>query len=187
MALTTTTFSPPGVQFPYIGIGVAAAQYITAIPSAEIVHTVRDEAITVAGSGNEQVVIITCDLPASFCYVLVESWFRITSDNADDWDQQAVANFTDSLTASVVTMPLIYDNDQLGRNSVAELSRTYGLKTVPSKLIVPTSNDDARVTVKIFNVVQNGGVGVMKFYARFLRFDRNQAQYWQVNTPVLTR
>lgn len=175
------------MPFPYIGIGVAAAQVITSIPSAELLFIIKDEAITIAGAGNEQAIVISCDLPRSFCYVLIESTLRITSVDADNWDKQMICNYTDSISVSDVSMPLTYEQELLGRDSVTSLARTYQLKFPPSKLIIPTKTDDAQLTIKNFNVVQAGAVGSLKFYARFLRFDRNQSQFWAVNSPILTR
>lgn len=187
MATTQTTLTPLGRSFPFIGIGVAAAQLITYIPSAEFIFAIDNGSIIVAAAGEDQQLIIQCELPRSFCYVLVESMIRIQGTTVDDWDLGTVCNLTDSAaSAEKVSMAVKYDNETLGRDSTTMFTRTYRAKA-PSKVIVPRANDDARLTLKLFNAVVDGTVSTLKFYARFLRYDRIQSQYWQVNTPVLTR
>lgn len=187
MATTTTSYTLNGKPFPYIGLGVASAQYITNIPSAEVVFT-KEDTITVAAAGEDQKLVIANVLPRTFCYVLVEAFLRVDGLDAVDWGQACSANLTDSGTQTEdrVSIPLIFENTFLAQND-AVFQRNYVCSPTPTKLIVPRATDDANMNVEIFNNTIDGTVMTMKYYARFLRFDRNQAQYWQVNTPFYTR
>lgn len=188
MATTLTEFTPAGRQFPFIGIGIPPAQFPTFIPSAELIFVIGAGAITVAAAGADQRIEISCVLPRSFCYVLTESSMRIQGGDGDDWDQGAVSNLTDSASAAdKVSIPLVYDNDQLSHQTTTVTARAYRLRDPPSKVIVPLSTDDALFRVEAFNATIDGALATLIFFARFLRYDRNQAQFWQVNTPVLVR
>lgn len=187
MATTATLFSLVGKPFPFIGIG-PAAQMINAIPSAEFSFQLISGAITIAAAGLNQTVLVNCPLPRTFCYVLVECSVIINGVDADNWNQASLSFLQDSTTTPEVLIPVDISNEQLGQETEASFSRTYTLKDGPSKLIVPLNADfDARLQCSFSNIVIDGAVGVMHFYARFLRFDRNQSQFWAVNTPVLIR
>lgn len=187
MATTATAFVPAMTQFPYIGVGVAASQYITAIPSAEVTFLVSAGVVTVAAAGEDQRVLITCNLPRTFCYVLAESSLLLRSVDADNWDNSARCTFRDSSVTPEITIPVSYPADGLGHNTATEFSRTYVVKDTPNKLLVPISTDDAVFQIQLSNVTIDGAAGVLNFYARFFRYDRNQSQFWPVNTPQLVR
>ncbi len=188
MATTATTVNLIGKPFPFIGIGIPAAQLPTHLPSAELnFSTEGTKSITVAGAGEDQSLFITCPLPRSFCYVLVEATMRIASVAGADWDQEAQSDLKDSISSPFMSIPVLFDNPSIGHGSSTEVTRTYQVTLPPKKLIVPLAVDDARFGIKVFNTTIDGEVGTVEFYARFLRYDRNQAQFWQVNTPVYTR
>lgn len=185
MATTATSFTPTGKPFPYIGVGVPAAQLITPIPSAEVVFTVVG-GITVAAAGEDQRLLITCELPRSFCWVFVESSLNMTGVNQDDWDNAARVFFRDSVATPEIVIPISMPADGLGHETATLFSRTY-LAQPSTKLMVPSAGDDCAFQLQLSNIVIDGAAGGVQFYARFLRYDRNQAQYWMVNSPVLTR
>lgn len=185
MPTTGTLFTPALKFFPFIGLG-PAAQVITPIPSAEVTFSVISGAITVAAAGNDQSIIVNCDLPRSFCYVLAECSMRISSNDGDNWDQECFTDLQDSQSAPIDVIPVRMNNLELSHASSASFARTY-VAEPPNKVIVPLGVDDGRLSIFLQNVTIDGAVGSLRFYARFLRFDRNQAQFWQVNTPVLIR
>lgn len=195
MASTATLFTPIGKQFPFIGVG-PAAQVITFLPSAELIFTIVNGAVTVAAAGEDQSLLINCDLPRSFCYVLVECSMLLDNPDADEWDRGTNSVLQDSVTSPDVIIPCEVSNEFLAFESSsvgANQARVYTLKNGPSKVIVPTSSQGAgptangRFRVFLGNTTIDGLAGFIHFHARFLVYDRNQAQYWQVNTPVLTR
>lgn len=189
MATTATVFTLAGAAFPFIGIGIAPAQYITSLPSAEFTFMMDAGAVTVAAAGEDQSIEVICPLPRSFCYVLVECIMTLTSNAADDWDKACRAALNDSASVGInrLAIPLQMTNTELGHSSALTFQRDYQVKPVPSKLIIPQTQDNASLNVKLRNVVIDGNSGTLRFYARFLRYDRNQAQHWQVHTPVLIR
>lgn len=183
MATTVTNLTPLGMPFPYIGIGVPAAQYITPIPSAEFIFLSQD-AITVAAAGEAQQLNIICTLPRSFCYALVESVLQIRGADSADWQQACTCTTTDGDSI----LPVDYSN--VGGVSIlgqTNFIKTYVARDIPNRLLVPRTVADGALELDVFNSTVDGAVGSLFFFARFLRFDRNQSQHWQVNTPVLTR
>lgn len=187
MATTVTALTPIGFPFPFIGIGVPAAQLTTFIPSAELIYT-ANESITVAGAGEDQQLTISCALPASFAYVLVESSFRIRGVDSADWNAVAGSELSDSTGGpNRVSIPLAYKSEGVHNDTTTQIDRQYRLLESPTKLLVPKPSDNAFFSVEVFNPNIDGTSESVKFYARFLRYDRNQAQFWQVNTPVYTR
>lgn len=188
MATTTTAFTLLGKPFPFIGIGVPAAQYITWIPSAELIFKVEDGAVVVAAAGADQILVIECPLPRTFCYVLVECSMSLRGATIDDWRQAASCVLIDSSASDEKTaMRVVLENEKLANANTADFLRTYQVKNPPAKLVIPRFSDDALFNVTLFDPVIDGALASLDFYARFLRYDRNQAQYWQVNTPVLVR
>lgn len=192
-------FEPIGKQFPFIGMGGAYAQPpYNFLPSAELIFTIVNGAVTVAAAGEDQSLMINCDLPRSFCYVLVDCSLFLDCRDADEWDQGTSSLLQNATTATPdVIIPVEISNDFLafGSSSVgANDVRIYTLKNRPSKVIVPTSalgaggpTSNGRLRVFLGNTTIDGVAGIIHFHARFLVFDRNQAQHWQVNTPVLVR
>lgn len=193
MATTQTVIAPPLKSFPFIGVGPAAQAPITAIPSAEVTFSIFAGAasvaddITVAAAGEDQNVTVNCDLPRSFSYVLVEAFARIAGNDADEWDTEGFSNLSSSITAPDVIFPIYFGGRAAvsHSNAVSE-ARFYAAEPV-NVVLVPTGPDDARFTTTWSNVTIDGVAGTIAFFARFLRYDRNQIQFWQVNTPVLTR
>lgn len=189
MATTATLVSINGTSFPYIGTGVPAAQQPTMIPSAEVLFQ-SDATITVAAAGEDQSLLIQCHLPRSFCWVLVESTFRLSSIAGDNWDSECVSSIFDSGAAATVIVPIHCWANPAGdglAHQAGQKIRTFTADPVPQKMIVPLADDNARFDIFLENNTIDGAVGSIRFYARFLRYDRNQAQHWQVNTPVLIR
>jgi len=191
MATTATLITPPGVAFPYIGVGVPAAQLITPIPSAEVNYNITLGAITVAAGGQDQSLLINVVLPRTFCWVLVELTCRISGVDSGDWLDTATTTLQDSQSEPTYTIPLVFEIGANGDTGGASGQQTYELKHPPAKLIVPSASaavvDDALLSMFFQNNIVDGAVGVVDLFARFLRFDRNQAQFWQVNTPTLIR
>lgn len=187
MATTETTFTPAAKPFPYIGVGVPAAQLITPIPSAEVVFTIDGGAVTVAAAGASQKIEINCILPRSFCWVLAESSFFLRGASVDDWDDECRCSLRDANTNADTTMPIEYAAHGLGHNSATDFSKTYVANHIPQKMVISRMETDPRLQIELWDVVIDGVAAVIHFYARFFRYDRIQSQYWMVNTPVLTR
>lgn len=186
MATTATVIDPAPLQFPFIGIGVPAAQLATPIPSAEVSFVVNAEAVTVAAAGEDQSLQIRCFLERSFCWVLAECSMRITNADANEWDPEGIVNYSDSTQASLVAIPLVLNSLNVIGLSASKV-RNYQINNLPTKVIVPASTDSARLSVFLRNTTIDGAAGTVEFYARFLRYDRNQAQHWYVNTPQYIR
>lgn len=187
MATITTSFTPEGLTFPYIGIGVDPAQFITMIPSAEVMFQITSGAVTLSGVGDDQKINIDCALPRSFAWALVESSLILKSVDAGDWDLNCRSWLVDATTNPVYNTPIEYVSEGLAHDTTLQESLTYTVRNLPTKIIVPHSTLDANFHVQLHNITLNDAAGVMTFSARFLRYDLNQAHYFAVNTPLLTR
>lgn len=187
MATISTGFSPDAIPFPFIGVGVPAAQLITPIPSAEIFFAVNGGAVTLAGVGDDQFLEITCHLEKSFTYVLVESSFYLKGVDVDNWDTACRANILTAATAPSKSIGVEYNNIGLAHDTSLVSSRTYVAKNITKDVIIASGTSNPKFTVGVWNVVTNGAAATLNFFARFLRYDRIQSQFWQVNTPFLTR
>lgn len=192
MATTVTTIAPPLVAFPFIGIGPAAQQPISAIPSAEVTFNIFPQGgiaddITIAAAGEDQICTVNCDLPRSFSYVLVEAYARIQGADGDEWDSEGFSNLQSSITDVEVNYPINFGGRPgVSHSNPANEARFYEVSP-PGVVLVPVGPDNARFTTTWSNVTIDGSAMTIGFFARFLRYDRNQVQYWQVNTPVLVR
>lgn len=192
MTTTATVIAPPLESFPFIGIGPASQHPITAIPSAEVTFAIfsaggRVDDITIAAAGEDQTVTVNCDLPRSFSYVLVEAYARIQGADGDEWDTEGFSNLNSSITSPDIVYPINFGGRPgVGHSNPTNESRFYEV-SAPGVVLIPTGPDDARFTTTWSNVTIDGSAMTISFFARFLRYDRNQVQFWQVNTPVLVR
>lgn len=116
---------------------------------------------------------------------------RNVGANAGNWDKGAMCTLQDSQASptTVITMP--FDNHEPGAATAGVGVKSYQVDVPTTKLLVPNAQaipiDDGLLQVSLTNSIIDGTATTLQFFARFLRYDRIQAQYWQVNTPVLTR
>lgn len=186
MAVITTTFSPLPVSFPFINPYGEPLQWQTGIPRSELVFSVVDQDITLAGVGDTQRVIFNCTLPTGFAYVITEGNMRITGADFADWQNQAFSALSSEATTtpiwdSVFPMPGI---DVTEGPTFGNVIYTSG---VTNKIVIPAGGLNGRWRWKVDNLVTNGIAMKLTGFARALVFDRNQAQQWQVNTPLPVR
>lgn len=190
MATTLTALTATQTIIPYVG-GANIDFQLTGIPRAEMIFSLSDAVITIAGSGEDQAVVITCTLPTQFAYVFAEcSVLNFQIEDATDiadWDDICVCRIRNQGKNAWK-----YSFDMFSRGvyqtSTVNFDRSYHLANNHplQKVIVPGTS--CNLTLQFFNPVIDGKAGIIQgFFCRFWVFDVNQAQQWPVNTPVPVR
>jgi len=186
MATTLTFIAPPLKRLPLIAPIGEPDIWWTPYPKAEIVYNIQDGAITVAGAGEDQALVISCALPTSFAYVLQDLTMTIkAAGDIDDWRLAALAKLKDA-TAAAWELDMVFEGSSLMGSAAAQL-RTYGLRTEPPQKMLLATGGGATLTITLDNPVIDGEAAEVDFFARFLQFDLNQGFRTSVNTPILTR
>jgi len=186
MATITTTITPDPDPFQYQGLGDSIDSWASNRPSAEVLFLDPGSAVTKGGVADDQRLLIQCFLPRSFAWVLTELNFRMTATDANDWDSVARAFLQDGTAAPSWSSNIRIQNDGVSHNSSLALTRSYFGTQLPKKVVIPSA-DDGLLEIKLFNVNLDGVAATIQFFARFLRYDLNQAYLWGVNTPALIR
>lgn len=184
--VTATVIVLDAINFPYIGAAPTQQQWATAIPRSEKNFSLVSGAVTVAAAGNEQSLNISAVLPEGFSYVLVEATVALLGADVADWQTSAFATLDDSAAAPTFRDVFSMEGGAIWRTNVTSLGRTFRCSECPTKIIIPKS-DGGRCQFFLFNNVQDGAAMTVICFFRFLVFDLNQAYYYGVNTPTLTR
>lgn len=145
--------------------------------------------IVVAGAGEDQQVKITCTLPRGWAYVFVEATMRLTNVDIADWDDCASSEMQDSTSGPVhfIAHMTMCNDGSIAHASTTQPIKTYHVVNPINKVILCNGDGDGRLRFIIMNTTIDGAAGQVDCYARFLRFEMNQAHHYAVNTPVSTR
>lgn len=175
------------VRAPFINQFGQPDVWATLVPRSELVFSALGFAITLSGVGDDQRVIINCDLPSGFAYVLMEASLSIDGAEADEWDTNAFCSLADS--AADVTAKwkkCLHAPGLLGNSAATSFTRCY-VVSAASKIILPGPGLTGRLQLRTMNLTTNKAALVGTAYARFLLFDVNQAQFNAIHTPVPVR
>lgn len=191
MATTTTSITPDPIINPFSGRG-ELGNYRSTAARAQIVFKINQVAVTVAGSGEFQRVVVNMNLPLNFSYTLADFSARISGVNADDWSNVGELTLNDSdgsnrsflFSQEVISTGVI---DEFGSN--ASKARFYCPcgPFLRALMIQQPGLPAPLVFHTLSNPVIDGAVGVYSMYARFLVYDVNQTHHVEVNTPLLIR
>lgn len=186
MAVVTTSLTPTPARFPYANPYGPPGVWSTGIPREELIFTEIAAAIAVATGGNTQRLIINLNLPSTDAYVLVEANFSISGADADEWNAQAFSR----LQSEASGVPIWSIDFQCPGLEVPE-GATSGTRVyssgVSNKVIVSAGTSGGLMFFKTDNNTADGSLMTVNLFARFLVFDRIQAQNFSVNTPTPTR
>lgn len=192
MSVTATTIAIPPQVFGYSTVGGRDIA-LTNAPRGEVIFNAKGEAVTVAGSGNEQLCSLNMTLPANFTYALVDFFVNLsTATDIADWDDHAFVIFNERrqtspsfLTNMIARSDGVFDADPAIPNFTA---RTWELPCKPKALFSPSQDfPSPNMVVQLVNNVQDGEVGSLTTYIRFLQYDIAQHHSVGVNLPMLTR
>ena len=191
MATTTTSLTPAAELFAFTGL-VNQLQEQSYIPRQEVVFKVLDTAVTAAVLTEDQEINISCLLPVNFAYALSGIFLCLSGADAADWDDVALALWTDGGTVGTPTRTLIAPIEGLSHgtsfnstSSFGPLVKTYNFGPLPQLLILPSAQP--QLVVKLGNTVIDGVAMKVNMTARMLMYDISQAHHYAVNTPVPTR
>jgi len=187
MATVTTTITPTPVPFPYSGLPDVISER-TGIPRGEQSFNENGTAITLAGVGDVQQLIVNCNLPPGYAYVFREcNAFNLATD-ATDWDSTAYLGFTDSLTGGEQSFKIAVEMASSGATQFGT-RKIINSPIEPFRQVILPANGTSQIQAQLIwtNAVTNGAVGSLFFSCRFLQFDIEQAHHYAVNYPIPTR
>jgi len=185
MAVITTTIASTPRRNPFINPYGDLVSWNSPIPSAELFFAEVATILTAGAVGDSQRMVLNMDLPRSFGYVLVEGNFRISGVDGEDWDDNGSARVATEIVAPITWSSYLQCPSLFNPLGSAFGARAYRCDTI-NKLIVP-GKTDGTLEIKVNNLNLNGSECTVDSMFRFLVFDVNQAQNYQVNTPVPTR
>lgn len=183
MAVTTTNIPIVPSIFGYSTLEGDLIQRSNA-PRGEVVFSTNNAAVTVAGSGDTQLLALTMVLPQNYAYVLVDLFLELQALDQTDWERDAlcVINATEmqalkfNLTAQGIST--------FTSGGIQSLS--YHPHELPKALLRPVGSGTS-MSINVRNMVIDGLASGVTTYARFLQFDIAQHHNVAVNTPLLTR
>lgn len=188
LATTQSVFDLGAINFPYIGL-MSGDYAQTFIPKSEVLFSLSAGTIVVAGAGEDQQVRVTCNLPRGWAYVFLEATLRITNADVADWDDCASSEMkdNDSGTVNFITHMTMCTGAGIAHASTTQPIKTYHVMNPINKVFLCNGAGDGRLRFVLHNLVIDGAAGTCDAYARFLRFELNQAHHYAVNTPVSVR
>jgi len=193
MTTTTTSITAAASLFPFTGM-VAGELDRSSVPQAEVIYKILNGAVTVGGSGNEQRLDVTFEIPRNYAYAVVGVAVSITVVNGltNSWDDDADLFIVDA-TGSGRTFeahmrfgsgPVL---DTLGtpRKTYAVDSGSFGL--VRTIVVPPPNSTGQKFAITFENLTQDAPAALVQVFARALLYTIEQAHHFQVNTPMLVR
>lgn len=183
MAVIASSIVPQAIHKQFVGFGPGMAEWVTEIPQAEILFYEEAGVITAATGGDTQSLTVTCALPKGYAYAMVECYQAIFCADISEWDAALYAEVT-GVDPDYKTM-LSMEGKATFRNSAVP-AKVYPLEQPLLKIVVPGA-DGAQFLTFSTNQTAAGAAGTVRMFARFLRYELNQAHYWAVNTPTLVR
>lgn len=163
----------------------------TQYPKAEIIFQTWNESVTLAGVGDTQNITVTCNLPVSYGYTLMEASFFMYGVNVADWEAGTLAEVYNASTpvagSTDWSIPLAFERTATSKDFSGNEYGTWYLRSPPPTKVVLAINGGAKLEIVLFNAVTNGAACTARFFARFLQYDLNQGFRTSINSPVLTR
>lgn len=187
MATTTTSFTPTPLVLPFAGARPNPSQDQSIIPNSEVIFRVNSGSIDLSGVGDVQRAIVDCLLPPGWGYLMTD-WACSLADtvagDTADWDDEAQLLLRDSSTSEVWRYTMGCSKPALGFSASTTLkSAAFAIRgPLLEKFIIP-SVGSAQLFFSSFNLVTNQAAMVIQYFARFIRYDVNQAYNWPINTP----
>lgn len=192
MATIATTLVPEPEVFALTGIP-QPFQTVSAIPRAEVYYKQNFKAIALSGVGDDQLAIVSCILPKSFSYVLMDCFMDLqTALDADmaDWDdtvyclmRDAESGATDALGFAGRAGGVVSGSD----SGVQAPRKIYDFNNLPRGVIIPKQYENGTLTLKLANPATNDAVAYLSCYIRLLQFDIAQSHHYEVNAAIPTR
>lgn len=181
MAVVTTAFAPEARIFPWATVSKPDD---TIVPRAEITFSVVGGAVTVSGVGDTQEVEVTCTLPRNYAYVLADLFYSVALSETNLWPASSSSLYRAQAGPPVLYLEAMSENLVGGGNWLN--MRSYRLDDKPT-LLLKTPDSTAVLQSQIHNSNTAQPDAFLWYFARFYMYDFDQANRWEVNTPLLTR
>lgn len=189
MPVDNTPFTPPLTRFAYISPTPPPNSWLTPIPRGEAIFSVFFDTIAAPSAGDSQSMSITCALPTTFAYILMEATVEIydaeVGDTAD-WDPALRATVRESASQGEWIATPRMDAGAAFSISAILKGKVYQMLDPPKKMIIPKVGG-GEVFFAMQNTSVDGGPMTCNALVKLLEFDLNQAHYYAVNTPVPVR
>jgi len=181
--MTTTNIIPEAQIFGYTTVSGAMLDRTNA-PRGEVVFNVNNGIVQEALPGEQQLLVVTMNLPSNFAYVLVDLFLQIQATDAEDWESEAlcVLNANDD-QAIKFNLPSTGFSTFLASGLQ---SRTYEVVNLPKVLVRPPAVGNT-FTINVQQTMNQAPQANTTVYARFLQYDIAQHHDVAVNLPILTR
>lgn len=193
MTTTTTSITANSSLFPFTGMDATVLDR-SSVPQAEVIFKIFSGAVTVGGSGNEQRLNLTCEIPRNYAYALVGVYASITVVNglANTWDDQADLFIVDAVGSDRsfeahmnFTSGAVFDTLALPRKTYGVTDGSMGL--VKTIVVPPPNSTGQKFGLSFENLTQDGPAALVQLFARCLLFTIEQSHHFAVNTPTLVR
>lgn len=189
MAQIQTTITPAARIFPFTGLGETGQQR-SMLPRAEVVFSGIDVAVTIAGAGDSQRLLIDCQLPLNFAYAIAECSLQLKSTDVVNWKPIGKLALQDS-DATGRTFQTSVELESRGTIEVVSsaLARVWTPNRPLPRIVMLQVPGEAqsRVDLSVSNATLDQAAGTAIFYVRVLQYDITQAHSVLVNTPQLVR
>lgn len=186
MSIINTTFTPAARLNSFTGIGDLPRQQRSAIPRGEVFFIINGGDVTKGEVGDTQRSRIDCTLPRNFAYALVGIHLNLYGVDITDWETIANSYISNDIADFDVNVPIVGVSPGPAVASGAG-AMTYQFESFKA-IIVPRGADATpNLHIDISNYVTDGTAMITSIYARFLQYDIEQANHWEVNLPQLTR
>lgn len=190
MTLIVTNLTPLERIFPYSGVP-ELLQNRSAFARAEIVHTVRDGAIALTGSGDDSFVQISGALPVNYSYSLADFFFTIHSAAGDTntYDSTLTFFINDDLSGANRSWEIYPRNSGLIGQFSSGLSESmmYCLDCFPTMVMRAATGQAINYALGVHNPTTNDTAYTCNFYTRWQQFDINQVHDAALNSQQSVR
>jgi len=181
--MTTTTITPDAQIFGYTTVAGGMIDRTNA-PRGEVVFNANNAPILDGEAGEEQLLILVMNPPENFAYALVDLFFQIQGNEADEWEAEALAVLNATGEQAIkFNLPSTGFATFL---SSGNKSRTYEVVNLPRVLIRPATTGNV-FTINAQHTMPQGVGASTTVYARFLQYDVAQHHDVATNLPSLIR
>lgn len=189
MATVQTSFVETPKLFSFDGLDLIDDPR-TQVPRAELIFAVKDGSVTLSGAGDVQRVVVSCELPRNFAYVLTDVFLRLKCADVTNWQtvgEIAVSN-SDASDRDYLASQQLVKNGLIDKGLSVVSSVWTPLGPLLKAVIIPVDKAAlATVNLIINNDTEQQVVGTLNSFVRLLQYDILQAHHIQVNTATLVR
>lgn len=195
MSVVKTTFTVIPTEQLFVGAG-GMDKINTFIPRSELIFSRIAGVVILSGSGDTQHCSIVINLPRGYGYVLSDWSFYLRETVSGDllnWDAAPTCYLVDSPTDPTWIKHVAMGRAGLSKTDAGLNQYTYYASDLCTKMIIPKNppnpdaGDTGRLQCDITCQTTNQAALLIYCFAKFLKFDLNQAWGYMANTPIPVR